>query len=81
MSRRKFLCLDCGVDTGKIGEHYFIKTTLWIQAVGSIHGMLCIEHLEKRLGRMLVASDFECVSINDPKYSKKSQRLMNRMRL
>lgn len=79
VSRRRFLCLDCGIDTGKIHEHYFVHTTLWMLAVGSISGMLCIEHLEQRIGRRLIKSDFPLVTINDPKYGPKSQRLMERM--
>lgn len=79
MSRKKFLCLDCGIDTGKIFEHYFIHTDLWMKAVGSNQGMLCVEHVEERLGRMLNKNDFPDVTINNPRYESKSQRLMNRM--
>ena len=79
MSRKKFLCLDCKVDTGKIGEHYFVDTDLWLSAVGSKVGMLCIGCLETRLQRKLTASDFPSISINSPRYEKKSQRLMERM--
>jgi len=78
--RRRFKCLDCGVDTGKIHEHYFVHAAIWLAAVGSIHGMLCIAHLELRLGRQLTPLDFPAVTINDVKYSPKSQRLMERMR-
>lgn len=78
-SRRKFLCLDCGVDTGKIGEFYFIKTELWLKIVGAIKGMLCIGCLEKRLGRMLCKRDFTDATINNPRFVSKSQRLMSRL--
>jgi hypothetical protein len=71
--------MDCGVDTGKIHEHYFIHTDLWLKATQSIKGMLCIEHLEKRLGRKLLKSDFAAVTINDPRYESKSARLMERL--
>lgn len=80
MTRRKFLCLDCGVDTGKIHEHYFINTDTWISVVGSKNGMLCISCLEKRLDRKLKSNDFPDVSINNPKYDAKSSLLMKRMR-
>lgn len=81
MSRKRFLCLDCGVDTGKIKEHYFVRDEIWLPAVGSKQGMLCIEHLESRIGRRLIASDFPAVTINSPKYEAKSQRLMERLGL
>lgn len=80
MSRKKFLCLDCRIDTGRIHEHYFIETSLWLSAVGSIVGMLCIGCLETRLGRQLVANDFPDVTINNPRFEAKSQRLMSRMK-
>jgi len=78
-SRRKFICLDCPVDTGKIHEHYFVNTDLWLSAVGSKVGMLCVGCLEDRLGRSLVASDFTDATVNQPRYEPKSQRLMERM--
>jgi hypothetical protein len=78
-SRRKFRCVDCGIDTGKIHEHYFVHTSLWLQAMPSIHGMLCVEHLEKRLGRQLTQKDFTSASINSPQFEPKSQRLMQRL--
>ena len=79
MSRRKFLCVDCKVDTGKIGEHYFIRTDLWLKAMRTIRGMLCIGCLEKRLGRELRKSDFTDAFINSPEFEPKSQRLMERL--
>lgn len=79
MSRRKFLCLDCRVDTGKIHEHYFIRTDVWLSVVESIVGMLCIGCLEQRLGRELTPDDFTDCSLNSPKYEPKSQRLMKRL--
>ena len=78
-SRRKFLCLDCGVDTGRINEFYFVHTNLWLKAVGSIKGMLCIGCLEKRLGRQLLASDFPDVSINSTRHGNKSLRLLSHL--
>jgi len=78
-SRRKFLCVDCGVDTGKIHEHYFVHTDLWLQVMPTVNGMLCVEHLEARLGRKLVATDFTTATINSPRFEPKSQRLMERL--
>lgn len=78
-SRRKFLCLDCGIDTGKIKEFYFVTTEIWLQAVDSANGMLCIGCLEKRLGRILDKEDFPNITINSVRFNDKSQRLMSRM--
>ncbi len=78
-TRTKWKCLDCQIDTGKIYEHYFINTDTWLSVVGSKTGMLCVGCLEKRLGRTLTKVDFPKVTINDPKYSKMSTRLLNRI--
>lgn len=72
--------MDCAVDTGKIGEHYFVHTPTWLAAVGSIRGMLCVGCLEKRLGRKLNGDDFTSATINSPLHEIKSARLMSRMR-
>lgn len=78
-SRRKFLCLDCGVDTGRIGEHYMLVNETWsLTGLGSI-GMLCVEHVEKRIGRRLNAQDFNNSYLNDPRTGIISQRLADRM--
>ena len=79
MTRRKFKCLDCQVDTGKIHEHYFIHTATWLSVVKSIRGMLCVGCLEKRLERRLTKADFPDITVNNPRYEAKSQRLMERM--
>jgi hypothetical protein len=79
MSRSKWKCLDCKVDTGKIGEHYFINTSTWLSIVGSKIGMLCIGCLENRLGRKLNRADFPDVYINSLKDGAKSIRLANRL--
>lgn len=80
-SRRKFLCLDCGVDTGKIGEHYMLINRTWsLTGLGSV-GMLCVEHVEKRIGRRLVPSDFNDSYLNRARTGIISQRLSDRMRL
>jgi len=79
MSRAKWKCLDCRVDTGHIGEHYFINTSTWLAIVGSNKGMLCIGCLETRLGRKLNRADFPDVYINSLKDGAKSIRLANRL--
>ncbi|QSM01148.1 hypothetical protein SEA_NANOSMITE_124 [Mycobacterium phage Nanosmite] len=79
-SRRRFLCADCGVDTGKINEFYFIRTDLWLSVMPSIDGMLCVGCIEIRLGRRLVSTDFTNASINSLYHGRKSDRLVNRLR-
>lgn len=79
-SRQRFLCLDCEQDTGKMYEFYFVHTELWLSAVGSKDGMLCIGCLEARLGRMLDSHDFTDCMINKLSYSMKSDRLLRRIR-
>jgi hypothetical protein len=79
MSRSKFLCADCGVDTGKLGEFYFVNTSLWLSAMRSLKGMLCVGCLEGRIGRRLSSSDFTKATINLPRFIPKSARLMERM--
>lgn len=79
MSRKKWLCLDCNVDTGKIGEHYMLIDSTWAKIHNSKKGMLCIGCAEKRLGRQLNYSDFNTSYINKPNPSEqKSQRLITR---
>lgn len=62
--RQRFACLDCGRDTGKLKEFYYINLDLWLSVVDSKNGMLCIKDLERRLGRELKACDFSNASIN-----------------
>lgn len=80
MSRKKFLCMDCGVDTGKIGEHYMLVDSTWNAIHDSNKGMLCIGHVESRLGRKLVPSDFNDSHVNKPFPGKFfSNRLQSRL--
>jgi hypothetical protein len=79
---RKFLCLDCLVDTSRIGEFYFVNTELWLSVVSSTDGMLCIGCLEARLGHQLTADDFTDAYINSPAWASgqgRSDRLRDRM--
>ena len=78
--RTKWKCLDCHVDTGKIGEHYMLKDEVWFLVNNSKSGMLCIGCLEDRLGRKLLTSDFKDCHINRPASGKYfSQRLTDRL--
>ena len=78
-SRKRFLCLDCKQDTGKMNEFYFINTSLWLSVVKDVTGMLCIGCLENRLGRQLVSSDFTQCFLNS-NTGKKSLRLLDRLK-
>lgn len=78
-SRRKFLCLDCGIDTGAIYEHYMLVDSIWYQIHDSKYGMLCIGCAEQRLGRQLTRSDFNQSYLNNPSTAPKSVRLIERM--
>lgn len=78
-SRRKFLCLDCKVDTGKIYEHYMLIEETWFAIHQSKFGMLCIGCVEKRLGRMLTKDDFNESHVNNPKLYPMSARLLSRI--
>ncbi len=79
-SRRKWLCLDCGIDTGKIGEHFFLNNDVWPLTGLGHKGMLCVEDIEKRIGRLLVPADFSDAYINRLNFGFKSDRLISRMR-
>lgn len=77
--RRKWLCLDCKSDTGRMHEHYYVNLDLWLLCVGSKTGMLCIGCLEKRLGRRLRPGDFTDAHINNPRLYPMSDRLRDRI--
>lgn len=78
-SRRKFLCLDCKIDTGRIGEHYMLIDATWRLTGLGKYGMLCIEHVESRIGRKLRPADFNNSYLNRPRTGILSQRLKDRM--
>lgn len=76
--RHKFICLDCGVDTGQIHEHYMLHDKVWL-TVAPKRGMLCIGCIEYRLGRELSAQDFNDSYLNRPQTAPQSLRLRNRL--
>ena len=76
----KWICLGCKVDTKFISEHYFVNNDIWLPAVGSNKGMLCIGCLEMRIERKLTPKDFTKVHINNPKLYNMSARLLNRLK-
>lgn len=79
MGRSKFICLDCKVDTGKLGEHYMLVDRVWLEATASFTGMLCVGCVEARLNRRLIPQDFNDSYLNNPRTGAKSARLMQRM--
>jgi len=79
-SRRRFLCMDCGIDTGKIAEFYMLQESIWLLVAKSDRGMLCISCLESRLGRKLTFWDFNNSYVNSLHFGVKSVRLLERLR-
>jgi hypothetical protein len=59
-----FLCMDCKKDTNNSNEIYSLKQRIWLRANPLIARMLCLECVERRLGRNLVADDFSRAPIN-----------------
>lgn len=72
-------CLDCGKDTYSLGEYYMVHDDVWKKAVPERRGMLCILHLEKRLGRKLKRADFTNCPLNTDNLRRGSKRLISRM--
>lgn len=62
---RRLACVDCGVNTARLGEYYMVWPDVWASS-GLRHddGMLCVGCLEHRLGRRLNAVDFTAVPVN-----------------
>ena len=76
-----FRCLDCGIDTGKISEYYYLNNNLWESVNPTSKGMLCLGCVENRLGRELQRSDFTGCFLNNPKcrHSSMSDRFFDRL--
>ena len=79
MARRRFNCVDCGLDTGRANEHYILRDEVWAETGLGKRGMLCVGCVEARLGRRLDRADFAPVKINHPKVSQMSLRLQERI--
>lgn len=77
--KKAFACLDCGKDTGKMGEYYMVKHELWRMINPQITGMLCIGCLEHRFGRKLIHLDFLYAPINFFPDQYRSKRLLSRL--
>ena len=60
----RFLCMDCRKDTDESQEYYMLEDALWQSLVPDIDGMLCLDCVERRLGRELSHADFSSVPVN-----------------
>jgi hypothetical protein len=82
-------CADCGVGTIQLGEWYMVRDDVWEQAWrgqrkwwhSRVPGqeILCVGCLEKRLGRTLMACDFDGAPVNDPNKDGISDRMRDRL--
>lgn len=79
MSRTRFLCTDCGIDTGKAGEYFMLRDEVWFSVFPSKFGMLCVGCVESRLGRELNPQDFNDSYLNTSRKFARSIRLSSRM--
>lgn len=90
MSDNYYKCADCGIDVNEAKEYAFmVKPFTWrtsLRKAGkaglspSTYDVVCVECLEKRLGRKLKRRDFDWNNyINIGKYAR-SSRLRARMR-
>lgn len=73
-----FTCLDCRANTLYLGEYYMVEDEVWKEAKMK-EGMLCIDCLEKRIGRTLKCEDFKKCPLNILPNIPKSDHLLNRM--
>jgi hypothetical protein len=82
MEKRTGHCLDCRVDTFEIKEYYMVHDELWQTVITNKdqadRKYLCINCLEKRLGRRLRASDFMDVPLNQ-RTKRMSALLLDRL--
>jgi hypothetical protein len=74
-----FDCLDCNRSTLELREYYMVQFVLWDQVHPENKGMLCIECLEKRLGRKLTSTDFTECPLNEINKTDSSLLLMTRL--
>lgn len=75
------ICFDCGRDTFKLREYYMVRDSLWRKAKGG-GSMLCITHLERRIGRKLNYTDFTLCRLNAENLlceEESSKKLFDRM--
>ena len=52
--------------TGPMFTPYMVKNDIWAKVSRSTNARLCLDCLQKRLGRKLVIEDFQTISFNYP---------------
>lgn len=83
-----FLCEKSVVAMGEIA--YMLRDTLWKKVVTRIVGpvvcakssrvqFLCIDCVEKTIGRYLDVHDFAQLAVNLPEFGRKSDKLLDRL--
>jgi hypothetical protein len=61
-------CLDCTTDE-PVTDWYMVVEAVWQETgLASDGGCLCINHLEARIGRELIAADLADLPINNPQH-------------
>jgi hypothetical protein len=74
----KGLCLDCSRDTLRSGDYYMLRDDVWREANPSVEGMLCLDCLEKRLGRGVGWWDLSPAPINVHFLTERWRRVVQR---
>lgn len=75
---RVWLCVDCRVHTGYLGDYYMVRDEIW-EKHGCGAGMLCIECLEARIGRELTSTDFTEALVNKGVMTRRSDLMVSRV--
>jgi hypothetical protein len=58
-SRNRLYCLDCGLHVISEGHYCMLRTPVWRRTgLGPFDGVLCLDHIERRIGRRLRLNDF-----------------------
>ena len=80
MRKSVFDCVDCGIDTKN--EYYMVYDKVWVlSGLGFYNNkMLCLNCLEKRIGRPLTKNDFPDMPINWIDSVKKSKKFIDILR-
>ena len=84
-NQRNFKCMDCMRDTREMHEYYMVTEDLWDKATRNnlqdFLGMLCVECIEKRIGRELEPNDFILCPLNLQNIDKGSYLLRSRLNI
>jgi hypothetical protein len=58
-SRLRFFCLDCQIDVVEEEHYCMLRRPVWRQTgLGPYDGVLCLDCIERRIGRRLTLADF-----------------------